>query len=136
EARLLSGEYNLVKAAKIIHDMGPTYLVIKRGEHGAILFTPKGVFAAPAFPLEMVRDPTGAGDSFAGGMLGTLAKLDTLNESAMRQAVVMGSVMASFAVEDFSLERVQRLTQDEIRMRFHEYGQLTNFNSDGSGLWA
>jgi len=136
EARLLSGEYNLVKAAQMIRRMGPKSLVVKRGEHGALLFTEQGVFAAPAFPLEVVRDPTGAGDSFAGGMMGYLAKKDALDAASLRQAVVMGSVLASFAVEDFSLDRLRTLTRDEIGLRFAQYKTLTHFEAEGVSLWA
>lgn len=136
EARLLAGEYNLVKAATKIRAMGPQNLVIKRGEHGAILFTDGSVFAAPAFPLEIVRDPTGAGDSFAGGMMGFLARKGRTDPGSLRQAVVMGSVLASFVVEDFSLDRLRRLTHDEIRLRFREYRALTTFESEGAGLWS
>lgn len=136
EARQLSGEYNLVKAAQAIFKMGPKMLVVKRGEHGAILFLPEGVFAAPAFPLEMVLDPTGAGDSFAGGMIGYLAMRGSIDPVSLRQAVVMGSVLASFAVEDFSLDRMKRLTRDEIGLRFKQYRNLTDFEAHGASLWA
>lgn len=136
EARQLSGEYNLVKAAQAIFKMGPKMLVVKRGEHGAILFLPDGIFAAPAFPLEVVLDPTGAGDSFAGGMLGYLAMRGAVDSVSLRQAVVMGSVLASFAVEDFSLDRLKRLTRDEIGLRFKQYRNLTEFEAQGASLWA
>lgn len=136
EARLLSGEYNLVKAAPKIRALGPKRLIVKRGEHGAILFSENGIFAAPAFPLETVRDPTGAGDSFAGGLMGFLARTGRVEPNALKQAVVMGSVLASFAVEDFSLDRFQTLTPDDIRFRFHAYRALTAFESQGVELWA
>ncbi|MBN1960657.1 MAG: sugar kinase [Deltaproteobacteria bacterium] len=127
ETRLLANEYNLVKAAKIIRNMGPRTLIVKRGEYGALLFDQDNIFAAPAFPLEEVRDPTGAGDSFAGGMIGFLAKNQEINANILRQAVAMGSVIASFAVEDFSLERFKRLNLDEINKRFADYKKLTVF---------
>ena len=136
ETRLLAGEYNLVKAAASVRGMGPKILIVKRGEHGALLFTPTGVFAAPAFPLEVVRDPTGAGDSFAGGMVGYLAKKGATDDRSLRQAVVMGSVLASFAVEDFSLDRFRTLERHEITRRFREYKDLTNFDIDGTEQWA
>ncbi len=135
EARQLSGEFNLVKAAQAIRAMGPKILVVKRGEHGALLFTEEGIFAAPAYPLEEVLDPTGAGDSFAGGMMGWLARRGNIDGGSLRQAVVMGSVLASFAVEDFSLERLKRLTPDEIGLRFREYKLLTYFEAEGESLW-
>ncbi|MEI7435900.1 MAG: PfkB family carbohydrate kinase [bacterium] len=117
EARMLSGEHNLVKAAACVRAMGPTYLVIKKGEHGAMLFGPGGVFIVPAFPLESVLDPTGAGDTFAGGMMGALAALGRTDEAAMRLAMVYGSVVASFGVERFSLDRLAALTRGEIEAR-------------------
>jgi sugar/nucleoside kinase (ribokinase family) len=136
EARQLSGEYNLVKAAQVIRAMGPKIIVVKRGEHGALLFLNGSIFAAPAFLLESVLDPTGAGDSFAGGMMGVLSKLDAQDPATLRQAVVMGGVLASFAVEDFSLERIKNLSQDEIASRFAEYKKLTHFESEAARLWA
>lgn len=134
EARQLSGEYNLVKAAAVIRRMGPKILVVKRGEYGALLFTDAGIFAAPAYPLEVILDPTGAGDSFAGGMMGYLARSERLDEPGLRQAVITGSVMASFAVEDFSLDRLKRLTQDEIGLRFDQFKALTHFEAAGASL--
>lgn len=131
EARQLSGEFNLVQAARVIRAMGPKSVIIKRGEHGAVLFTDEGIFAAPAFPLEVIVDPTGAGDTFAGGMMGFLAKQDgKLNGASLRQAVIMGSVLASFVVEDYSLDRLRTLTDDEIRLRFFEFKNLTHFEAD------
>lgn len=135
EARLLSGEHNLVKASNVIRRMGPKNLVVKRGEHGALLFTAEGIFAAPAYPLEEVLDPTGAGDSFAGGMMGFLAKRNAIDSASLKQAVIMGSVIASFAVEDFSVDRLRRLTPDEIRLRFSEYKALTHFEASGLTIW-
>jgi sugar/nucleoside kinase (ribokinase family) len=130
EARELAKESNLVKAAKKICDMGPESLIIKRGEYGAILFHEDTVFAAPAYPLEDVYDPTGAGDSFAGGVMGYLASgSDCRRMSTMRQAIVFGSVMASFNVESFSLKRMMELNEDEIWERFAEFKDLTHFET-------
>lgn len=131
EARQLSGEYNLIKAAAAIHAMGPRILIVKRGEYGALLFTPDGIFAAPAYPLEIVQDPTGAGDSFAGGMIGYLARAKRIDSATLRQAVVMGSVLASFVVEDFSLDRMRTLTPAEIQKRVGLFEGLTQFDSQG-----
>jgi sugar/nucleoside kinase (ribokinase family) len=130
EARMLSGEYNLVKAAQAIRKMGPKWLIIKRGEHGALLFDDDGIFMAPAYPLEVINDPTGAGDSFAGGLMGFIARSTDITGRTLRQAIITGSVMASFAVEDFSLDRFRQLTQDEIRVRFETFRQLTHFEPD------
>ena len=127
EARQLSGESNLVKAAARILAMGPQTLVIKRGEYGVLMFREHSVFAAPAYPLESVFDPTGAGDTFAGGFMGYLASTGNLNESALRQAIVFGSVMASFNVEDFSLNRMRTLGYDEIEDRYRRVKLLTDF---------
>ncbi len=129
EARELANESNLVKASKKICEMGPDSLIIKRGEYGAILFHEDTVFAAPAYPLEDVYDPTGAGDSFAGGVMGYLASCsDYRKMSTMRQAIIFGSVMASFNVEDFSLKRLGEVQYDEIRTRFSEFKQLVHFD--------
>ncbi len=117
EARMFSGEHNLIKAAACVRAMGPTYVVIKKGEHGAMLFGPAGTFMVPAFPLEAVLDPTGAGDTFAGGMMGALAALGRTDEAAVRLAMVYGSVVASFGVERFSLERLADLTRADIESR-------------------
>jgi sugar/nucleoside kinase (ribokinase family) len=127
EARQLAGEANLVKAARAILAMGPKTLVIKRGEYGALMFTEHSIFAAPAYPLESVFDPTGAGDTFAGGFLGYLAATRNLAEGGMRQAIVFGSVMASFTVEDFSLNRLKGLDYGEIEERFRRFRLLTEF---------
>ncbi|MFQ5848418.1 MAG: PfkB family carbohydrate kinase, partial [Candidatus Methylomirabilales bacterium] len=121
EARMLAEEPNLVRAAKTILAWGPRSLVIKRGEYGALSFSNGGWFAAPALPLENVYDPTGAGDAFAGGFLGFLASTQNFDESNLRRAVIMGSVMASFAVEAFSLQRLQRLTYPEIETRYRQF---------------
>jgi sugar/nucleoside kinase (ribokinase family) len=127
EARQLAGEPNLIKAARKILAAGPRALVIKRGEYGAALFTADTYFAIPAYPLESVFDPTGAGDTFAGGFMGYLASHDTIDEATMRRAMIFGSVMASFNVEEFGTERVRRLTHDEINERFRQFKRMTHF---------
>jgi len=124
EARLLSGEYNLVKAARVILAMGVRSVLIKRGEYGVIQFSKAGMFAVPAYPLEEVVDPTGAGDTFAGGMMGFLARDGRVTESSLRTAVVYGSVMASFVVERFSVERLFDLTWEEIDNRYRAFIDL------------
>lgn len=128
EARQLSGEYSLVKAAKKIHEMGPQYVVIKKGEHGALLFNNGDVFFAPALPLEEVFDPTGAGDTFAGGFIGYLTKTDDISFSNMKRAVVAGSNLASFCVEKFGTQRMDDLTDNEIQRRLLEFKELTQFD--------
>lgn len=128
EARQLSGEHSLVKAARKIHKMGPKYLVIKKGEHGALLFEGENVFFAPALPLPEVIDPTGAGDTFAGGFMGYLAKTGDLSFDSMKRAVIYGSAMASFCVEKFSIERLKELTNKEINERVAQFAQLVNFD--------
>ena len=127
EARQLSGEPNLIRAARKILDAGPRALVIKRGEYGAALFTRESYFAIPAYPLESVFDPTGAGDTFAGGFMGYLASHETIDEATMRRAMIYGSVMASFNVEEFGTERVDRLTHAEINERFRTFKRMTHF---------
>jgi len=127
EARQLSGEWNIVKAARAIRAMGPHTLVIKKGEHGVLMFSEDGSFAAPAYPLEEVFDPTGAGDTFAGGFLGYLAGSPTLDEAALRRAVIMGSTLASFCVEAFSLDRLLTLSRPEIDARYRLFKRLTHF---------
>lgn len=127
EVRMLAGEPNLVKAARKILSWGPRSLVIKRGEYGALMFSDGWWFSAPALPLEQVLDPTGAGDSFAGGFLGYLANTGNFALDNVRKAVIMGSVMASFAVEDFSLNRLTRLTYPEIEARYREFKSLVHF---------
>lgn len=127
EARSLSGESNMVKAANAIKAIGPDYIVIKRGEYGALLFTPDDVFFAPAYPLEDVFDPTGAGDSFAGGLMGYIASQGEVTDDILRQATVVGCVMASFDVEQFSFEGMRDLDEDGIRNRFEAFQQLVNF---------
>jgi sugar/nucleoside kinase (ribokinase family) len=129
EASELSGEWNLVKAARAIRSMGPSTLVVKKGEHGALMFTEAGSFAAPAYPLEEVFDPTGAGDTFAGGFLGYLASASGHGEEDLRRAVVVGSALASFSVEAFGLDRLLSLTREEIDERYRLFQQLTHFES-------
>ncbi|HEV2706399.1 MAG TPA: PfkB family carbohydrate kinase [Pyrinomonadaceae bacterium] len=128
EARQLSGEPNLIKAAREILSWGPTALVVKRGEYGAAMFTRESYFAIPAYPLESVFDPTGAGDTFAGGFMGYLASHQHIDEAAMRRAMIFGSVMASFNVEEFGTERVSRLTDAEINERFRAFKRITHFD--------
>jgi len=127
EARQLTGEYSLVVAARKIHEMGPKYVVIKKGEHGALLFHDDNVFYAPALPLEEVFDPTGAGDTFAGGFAGYLARSNDFSFENMKKAVIFGSTLASFSVEKFGTERMLNLPSDEIRKRLHQFKQLTQF---------
>jgi len=129
EARQLSGEYSLVKAAKVIQEMGPKFLVIKKGEHGALLFEGDKVFFAPALPLSQVFDPTGAGDTFAGGFIGYLANTNDLSFENMKRAVIYGSVMASFCVEEFSITRLKNLEGDEIKSRVKRFVDLVNFDA-------
>jgi len=128
EARQLSGEYSLVKAALKIHEMGPKYVVIKKGEHGALLFNNGDVFFAPALPLEEVFDPTGAGDTFAGGFIGYMAKTEDISFENMKRAVISGSNLASFCVEKFGTERMETLTHDEIQERLLQFKSLTQFD--------
>jgi len=127
EARQLTGIPNLIRAAREVLSWGPKALIVKRGEYGAALFTRENYFAIPAYPLESVFDPTGAGDTFAGGFMGYLASQETLDEAAMRRAMIFGSVMASFNVEEFGTERIRRLTEDEINARFRAFKQMTHF---------
>ena len=127
EARQLSGDFNLARAARWIQAQGPRYVIIKKGEHGAILFTPGGTFFAPGYPLEEVFDPTGAGDAFAGGLLGYLAQVGRIDDSELRRAVVYGSAMGSFAVERFSVERFRDLTVGEIEDRVRQFLEMTSF---------
>ena len=129
EARQLTEQSNLVRAARWILDKGPRYVVIKKGEHGAFMFTADSVFFAPAYPLESVFDPTGAGDSFAGGFIGSLAASGDLSDASMRRAVVVGSAMGSFAVERFSNARLLELNQSDIDARVREFQQLVAFDS-------
>ena len=127
EARQLSGEYSLVKAAHKIMAMGPKYLIIKKGEHGALLFNEDQIFSAPALPLAEVFDPTGAGDTFAGGFIGYLAQVDTINFNNMKNAIIYGSALASFCVEKFGTERIKNLSQEEIQARVQQFVRLSSF---------
>ncbi len=130
EARQLSGEFSLVKAAKKVLEMGPKYLIIKKGEHGALLFHDNHVFFAPALPLEEVFDPTGAGDSFAGGFIGHLARTKDISFENMKTAIIVGSAMASFCVEKFGPQRLKEITKADIDGRLEEIVQLVNFDID------
>jgi sugar/nucleoside kinase (ribokinase family) len=128
EARQLSGEYSLVKASKLILAMGPKYLIIKKGEHGALLFNNEEVFFAPALPLEEVFDPTGAGDSFAGGFIGYLAKTNNISFENMKRAVINGSAMASFCVEKFGTQKLTEITQEDVNARINKFVKLVKFD--------
>jgi sugar/nucleoside kinase (ribokinase family) len=130
EARQLSGEYSLVKAAAKIHEMGPQFVIIKKGEHGALLFSKGEVFYAPALPLEEVFDPTGAGDTFAGGFIGHLAKTRDISFENMKSAIIVGSAMASFCVEKFGSERLQENTKEDIENRIRQFVNLVDFKMD------
>jgi sugar/nucleoside kinase (ribokinase family) len=127
EARRLAGEANLIRAARRILSWGPRAIVVKRGEYGAAMFTPDTYFAIPAYPLESVFDPTGAGDTFAGGFMGYLASHEQVDDATLRRAIIFGSVMASFNVEEFGTERVRRLTHEEINQRFRDFKRMTHF---------
>ena len=127
EARLLSGVNSLRKAAKIILEMGPKYLIIKKGEHGALLFGDNNIFYAPALPLEEVFDPTGAGDTFAGGFVGHLSSCDTIDWEAMKKAIIVGSAMASFTVEKFGIEKLIELDKSQIEGRINEFKNIVSF---------
>jgi sugar/nucleoside kinase (ribokinase family) len=128
EARLLTQEPNLVKAAKRIIELGPRIVIIKKGEHGALLVTGETIFSAPAYPLETIYDPTGAGDSFAGGFAGWLAKTDDLSAENLKRAVIYGSALASFSVERFSVDRLKDLTYLEIKDRYRSFMDLSHFD--------
>jgi len=131
EARQLSGEYSLVKAARKIQAMGPKYVIIKKGEHGALLFHGENIFSAPALPLEDVFDPTGAGDSFAGGFIGFLARVNSTTFESMKAAIIMGSAIASFCVEKFGPERLKEISAEDIDARVNEFIALSNFEVRG-----
>ena len=133
EARQLAGEPNLIRAARAIAAMGPRTVVVKRGEYGALMMADEAFFVVPAYPLESVFDPTGAGDTFAGGFMGYLASQPTLDRNTMRRAMVYGSVMASFTVEDFSPDRLRRLTQDEIAQRCAAFRDLMRVDGLAEG---
>ncbi len=128
EARQLSGEYSLVKAARKILTLGPKYLIIKKGEHGALLFHENKIFSAPALPLAEVFDPTGAGDTFAGGFIGYMAKVGTVNFNNMKNAIIYGSALASFCVEKFGTEKILNLTNEEVAERVQEFVNLSTFS--------
>jgi sugar/nucleoside kinase (ribokinase family) len=130
EARQLSGEYSLVKAAAAIMKMGPKYLIIKKGEHGALLFYENKVFFAPALPLEEVFDPTGAGDTFAGGFIGHIARTKNISFENMKTAIIVGSAMASYCVEKFGTQRLRETSKEDISNRINEFVQLVNFDID------
>jgi sugar/nucleoside kinase (ribokinase family) len=130
EARQLSGEYSLVNAAKAIHAMGPAYIIIKKGEHGALLFSGEHIFFAPALPLARVFDPTGAGDTFAGGFIGYLAKSGDISFENMKRAIIYGSAMASFCVEEFSIGRMKQLNLPVINDRVKRFVELVRFDTD------
>ena len=128
EARQLSGDYSLVRAAATIMQMGPKYVIIKKGEHGALLFHENKVFFAPALPLEEVFDPTGAGDTFAGGFIGHLARTKDISFENMKTAIIIGSAMASYCVEKFGTQRLRELTKEDIANRLSDFVQLVNFD--------
>ncbi len=130
EARLLSREPNLIKAARVIRSMGPSVLIIKKGEHGALLTTEQLVFSAPAYPMENIFDPTGAGDSFAGGFVGWLARTDDMSEENLKRAVIYGSTLASFCVERFSIDGLRDITYLQIQDRFRSFRELSRFDED------
>lgn len=130
EARQLTGEYSLVKAARKVLTMGPRYLIIKKGEHGAMLFHENHVFFAPALPLEEVYDPTGAGDTFAGGFMGHIAKTKDISFENMKTAIIVGSAMASFCVEKFGAARLREISKEDISNRLEQFVQLVNFDID------
>ena len=127
ESKMLTGENNLIKAGRTILSLGPKIVIIKKGEHGVLLFSKSDYFAAPAYPVESLCDPTGAGDSFAGGFLGYLDKNGRVDEGTLRKAVIYGSIMASYAVEGFSLDRLKRVTEKDIEGRYREFESLTCF---------
>lgn len=130
EARQLAEEPNLIKAARMIMKFGPRVVIIKKGEHGALLITQRTIFSAPAYPLENIYDPTGAGDAFAGGFIGWLARTDDLSEENFKRAVIYGSTLASFSVERFSIERLKELSYLEIQGRFQEFRNLSTFDDE------
>jgi len=130
EARQLTNEPNLIKAAKSIMKMGPRVVIIKKGEHGALLVTEQTIFSAPAYPLETINDPTGAGDAFAGGFIGWIAKMDDFSDESLKRAVIHGSTLASFCVERFSLERFKALSYLEILDRFREFREISRFDEE------
>jgi len=134
EARQLTGLTSTVKAAKEIQSIGPKTIIIKKGEHGALLFHNGEHFSAPSYPLENIVDPTGAGDSFAGGFIGYIASRDDISASTLRRAIIVGSVMASFNVEDFSLNRLRTLNLEQIAARFQEFKDIAFFDAINEAL--
>jgi sugar/nucleoside kinase (ribokinase family) len=130
EARLMTNEPNLIRAARSIIRLGPRIVIIKKGEHGALMITERSIFSAPAYPLEIINDPTGAGDAFAGGFIGWIAKTDDISEENCRRAVIYGSALASFCVERFSLERLKDLAYFEIQDRYREFRELSKFDEE------
>ena len=130
EARELSHEVNLIKAARKIQSMGPKSLIIKKGEHGALLFYNKFIFSAPAYPLEEIFDPTGAGDSFMGGLIGYLTRWETIQYATVKRAVVYGTVLASFCCSKFSTEAIEDLSMDQIYRRFRELQSISSFEDE------
>ncbi len=131
EARELCGTFSLIKAARMIREMGPAVVVIKKGEHGAVMVSDDTYFSAPSYPLEDVKDPTGAGDSFAGGFIGYVASTDDISDANLRKAIIYGSTVASFNVEDFSLRRLSALSTDDIDGRYSEFRQIAHFEDLG-----
>jgi sugar/nucleoside kinase (ribokinase family) len=129
EARELTGEPNLIIAGREVLNLGPGVVIIKKGEHGALMMSRDSYFSAPGYPLEEIRDPTGAGDTFAGGMIGYLARCGSIDDDALRRAIITGSVMASFTVEDFSLDRLLALSPEEVAERYHEIVTMTRFGA-------
>ncbi|MBB77400.1 MAG: sugar kinase [Crocinitomicaceae bacterium] len=128
EARQLSNEYSLISAAKTIRKMGPKFVIIKKGEHGALLFYEENIFHAPALPLEQVFDPTGAGDTFAGGFMGYISSTDNISFENMKSAIIHGSALASYCVEDFGIKRLQKITKKDLENRICQFVELTKFN--------
>jgi sugar/nucleoside kinase (ribokinase family) len=127
EARQLTGQSNLIKSARALQSIGPKYVIIKKGEHGAILTTPNSFFLIPGYPTEHVKDPTGAGDSFAGGIMGYLARSRAVTEDTLKQAIVYGTIIASFNVEDFSIKQLQRITLEDIEGRRRKFEAMVRF---------
>jgi sugar/nucleoside kinase (ribokinase family) len=127
EAKLLTGEENLVRAGQMVQEMGPRFVVIKKGEHGAMFFSKHETYVLPAYPTVDVIDPTGAGDSFAGGMMGYLAERDNFEPKTLKEAMAYGILVASFTVEDFSLDRLQKIDRDDLQQRMDEYRRMLSF---------
>jgi sugar/nucleoside kinase (ribokinase family) len=132
EARMFAGTNSIVTAARRIMEMGPKALIIKKGEYGAVLFTDASYFVSPAYPLEEVKDPTGAGDSFAGGFLGYLAQAGEISDDCLKRALIYGSVIASFTVEEFSVDRLRSVADSDVAARYQEFRGFTHFEPHGS----